>query len=40
MILVETKVISEPLRKTPDPVVIEWVDRNVVRVAAVREDAN
>jgi predicted nucleic acid-binding protein len=27
MILVDTNVISEPLRKTPDPVVIEWIDR-------------
>jgi predicted nucleic acid-binding protein len=26
MILVDTNVISEPLRKTPDPVVIEWID--------------
>jgi toxin FitB len=26
MILVDTNVISEPLRKNPDPVVIEWID--------------
>jgi predicted nucleic acid-binding protein len=26
MILVDTNVISEPLRKTPDAVVIEWID--------------
>jgi predicted nucleic acid-binding protein len=26
MILVDTNVISEPLRKTPDPVVVEWID--------------
>jgi predicted nucleic acid-binding protein len=26
MILVDTNVITEPLRKTPDPVVIEWID--------------
>jgi toxin FitB len=26
MILVDTNVISEPLRKTPDPLVIEWID--------------
>ena len=26
MILVDTNVISEPLRKAPDPVVIEWID--------------
>jgi predicted nucleic acid-binding protein len=26
MILIDTNVISEPLRKTPDPLVIEWID--------------
>ena len=26
MILIDTNVISEPLRKNPDPVVIEWID--------------
>ena len=26
MILVDTSVILEPLRKTPDPVVIEWIN--------------
>jgi toxin FitB len=26
MILVDTNVISEPLRKTPDSVVVEWID--------------
>jgi toxin FitB len=26
MILVDTSVISEPLRKTPDPIAIEWID--------------
>src|ERR1044072_1702529 len=26
MILVDTNVISEPLRKTPDAAVIEWID--------------
>ncbi|MBX7432559.1 type II toxin-antitoxin system VapC family toxin [Mycobacterium sp. Y57] len=26
MILVDTNVISEPLRKAPDPVVVDWID--------------
>ena len=26
MILLDTKVISEPLRSKPDPRVIEWID--------------
>lgn len=27
MIVLDTNVVSEPLRRNPDPVVIEWLDR-------------
>lgn len=30
MILVDTNVISEPLRQTPEPAVVEWIDAQAI----------
>lgn len=30
MILLDTNVVSEPLRKSPDPAVIEWIDAQAI----------
>ena len=35
MILVDTNVISEPLRQEPEPRVIEWIDTHPFETAGV-----
>ena len=36
MILVDTNVISEPLRQTPDPRVTEWIDAQPLETALLQ----